>query len=420
MEVKNNISQNSIPNLQFYKKIFNNVKVFDIFIINNKDKSKNNFSGIYLALGNSDSNDLYIYKINSKDNIKLIHTIKIECENINVIKYYNNPYTESHYLTALINNRGKIIIYEIIDECKYNLIFEHIEIKSQGGYSMSKRPLFYRFYELMFNKEESFLILYYVVQRGCCYREANLDLFDFIKKEKYRLKLLKREKEEEEEEEEEEAISEGIKSIIEIKRNEKTYLSFLNRGNFYLYYLSTSNLILVPKEDIRICGRKKKQIAECIKIKLTPNLRINQGFFLPESNGEEYLYLYQDQGYYTYYSDGSDESDGEEGEENEENALKRCIYKLNIKNNQLIYLSKIKTTRMMSMLNWNEKYLIIFEDKGKKMLLFNKKTARVEKAFNKIEDALKEGKKITINNSEELLFINSDKGILNIWINSKN
>ena len=410
MEDKNNISQNSIPNLQFYKKGFNNVTVFDTFIINNKNKSKNNFSGIYLALGNSDSNNLSIYKINSKDSIKLIHTIKIGCENINVIKYYNNPYTESHYLTALINNRSKILIYEIIDECKYNLMFEHIEIKSQGGYSMSRRPLFYRFYELMFNKEESFLILFYVVQRGCCYREVYLDLFNFIKKEKYRLKSLKREEEEEEEEE----INEGIKSIIEIKRNEKTYLSFLNRGNFYLYYLSTSNLIPVPKEEIRTCSKKKKQIAECIKMKIAPYLRINKGFFLPERNGEEYLYLYQDQGYYT---DSSDESDGEEGEEN---ALQNCIYKINVKNNQLIYLSKIKTPGIISMLNWNEKYLIIFEDKGKKMLLFNKKTARVEKAFNKVEDTLKEGKKITINNSEELLFINSDKEILNIWINSKN
>jgi len=407
MEDKNNISQNSIPNLQFYKKGFNNVTGFDTFIIDNKNKSKNNFSGIYLALGNSDSNNLAIYKINSKDKIKLIHTIKIGCENINVIKYYNNPYTESHYLTTLINNRSKILIYEIIDECKYNLIFEHIEIKSQGGYSMIRRPLFYRFYELMFNKEESFLILFYVVQRGCCYREVYIDLFDFIKKEKYRLKSLKREEEEEEE------INEGIKSIFEIKRNEKTYLSFLNRGNFYLYYLSTSNLIPVPKEEIRTCS-KKKQIAECIKMKLAPYLRTNKGFFLPERNGEEYLYLYQDQG---YYSDSSDESDGEEGEEN---ALQNCIYKINIKNNQLIYLSKVKTPGIMSMLNWNEKYLIIFEIKGKKMLLFNKKTSRVEKAFNKVEDTLKEGKKITINNSEELLFINSDKGILNIWINSKN
>ena len=250
MEDKNNISQNSIPNLKFFKKEVNNVTTFDTFIINDKDKNKDNFSGIYLALGNTDSNNLSIYKINSKDNIKLIHTIKIGCENICVIKYYKNQYTGSHYLTALINNRSKILIYEIIDECKYNLIFEHIEIKSQGGYSMTKRPLFYRFYELMFNKKESFLILFYTIQRGCCYRETYLDLFDFIKKEKYRLKSIKRE--------EEELINEGIKNIIEIKRAEKTYLSFLNRDTFYLYYLSSSNLIPVPKEEIRICEKKKK------------------------------------------------------------------------------------------------------------------------------------------------------------------
>ena len=146
-------------------------------------------------------------------------------------------------------------------------------------------------------------------------------------------------------------------------------------------------------------------------------LRINKGFFSRERNGGEYLYLYQYQDYYSYCSD---ESDGEEGEENEGNDLQSCIYKLNLKNNQLIYLSKIKTPGIMSMLNWNEKFLIIFEAKGKKMLLFNKKTARVEKAFNNVEGTLQEGKKITINDSEELLLINDDKRILNIWINCKN
>ena len=46
------------------------------------------------------------------------------------------------------------------------------------------------------------------------------------------------------------------------------------------------------------------------------------------------------------------------------------------------------------------------------------KIGRVENKFNHGDDILCNGKKIIINDNDELLFIMDDKGTLNLWINS--
>ena len=51
-----------------------------------------------------------MYKINSKDDIKLIHTIKLDYDNINLIKYFYDSFNHFHYLVILINNRTKVLI----------------------------------------------------------------------------------------------------------------------------------------------------------------------------------------------------------------------------------------------------------------------------------------------------------------------
>ena len=111
MEINNKISKNSIPNLQFQKKEngLNYTTSFDAFTINNKSDNYN-LSGSYLALGNNDSKNIFMYKINSKDDIKLIHTIKLDYDNINLIKYFYDSFNHFHYLVILINNRTKVLI----------------------------------------------------------------------------------------------------------------------------------------------------------------------------------------------------------------------------------------------------------------------------------------------------------------------
>ena len=146
------------PNLKFYKNVNeeNRFNTFDAYTLNTKGQNINDFSGSYLALENGQTKNIDIYAIHSKDYIHLFHTIKIGFEDINIIKYYNDPYSDSHYLLALINAKTNVLIYKINSKCQYELIFNQSEIRSQGGISSSKRSVHYRWCELFLIKRIHF------------------------------------------------------------------------------------------------------------------------------------------------------------------------------------------------------------------------------------------------------------------------
>ena len=410
MEINKNDCKNKSPNLQFYKILEIGKNSFDIYKLDNKS------SNGYLAVANDKNID--IYKINSEDDIKLIHSIKVEfkdmkkfeCkQDINCMKYYYDSYHDCHYLTILINNHCNILIYKIKEECKYDLIFNHSEMKSQGGYSMSRRPIYYRLYELIFNKDQAFLILFYVLQRGCCYRAAYIDVIDFINQEKYEFI----QDYDNEYGERRPLLNESIMNIHGIKKSEKNYIGFLEYNQFYLYNLSLSNLISNPDSYEEMDEKAKKIDLEIIK--LPEELRdmskesfgdINS-FLVKENNDDEYLYIYQAINPFNYWGDDN------------KDICNNNIYKININNNQIIYKSKINVKSISSMVLWNEKYLLIFEYKGSNISLFNMKTAIIEKIFNHGDNVLCNGKKLIINNDEELLFVIDNEGTISLWINSK-
>ena len=103
------------PNLKFDKNVNeqNRINIFDAYTLNTKGQNNNDFSGSYLALENDQTKNIDIYAIHSKDYIYLFHTIKIGFKDINIIKYYYDPYYDSHYLLALINAKTNVLIYKI-------------------------------------------------------------------------------------------------------------------------------------------------------------------------------------------------------------------------------------------------------------------------------------------------------------------
>ena len=94
-----------IINIKFYKTIDGLCKsnIFEMYKMKIKNKKE-----AYLSIANNKSKCIQIYKINSKDDFKLIHTIKIDGKDINEIKYFYNKYTDTHYLTALVDDSEKI------------------------------------------------------------------------------------------------------------------------------------------------------------------------------------------------------------------------------------------------------------------------------------------------------------------------
>ena len=82
------------PNLKYYKQITNKCQSgsyeinssgpFEVFKLESYYQ-ENNFYGGYLATGNNETKNIDIYKINSKDNIELIHTIQVQYATINMI-----------------------------------------------------------------------------------------------------------------------------------------------------------------------------------------------------------------------------------------------------------------------------------------------------------------------------------------------
>lgn len=369
------------PNLKFYKNVNEqNINTFDAYTLTTKGKNINDFSGSYLALENNQTKNIDIYTIHSKDYIYLFHTIKIGFEDINIIKYYYDSYYDSHYLLALINAKTKVLIYKITHKCQYDLIFNQSDIRSQGGISSREESVHYRWCELIFNKENSFLILFYVLQQGCCHRNAYCDIIDFIKNEKYELNRFYQKF----------IIDESIKNIYDIKKGDKNYIGFLKYNKLYLYDISPSNLIKDSNKKIQ-----KVEMLEIWKEQNKVDPRNYNGVLINENNGDECLYIYQS------YSNIKD----------------IYIWKTSLKNKQIIYRVEINTYRINYMLFWNKKFSLIFEENGN-ILLFNMKKGRVENKFNNGNDIFHNGKKIVINDKEELLFVKDNKGVISLCVNS--
>lgn len=189
-------------------------------------------------------------------------------------------------------------------------------------------------------------------------------------------------------------IDERIKNIYDIKRGDKNYIGFLKCNKLYLYDISPSNLIQDSNKKVQ-----KVEMIEIWKEIYKIDLRNYNGFLINEINGDECLYIYQS---YKYIGDNISISN---------------IWKTSIKNNKIIYRVKINTDRINCMLVLNQKFSLIFEENGN-ILLFNMKKGRVENKFNNGNDIFHKGKKIVINDREELLFVKDNKGIISLWVNS--
>ena len=355
-------TENSSPNLEFYKTItdkgdlykgYNNFnsEPFDVFKMETKETKDQNFYGGYLATSNRETKNIDIYKIYSKDNIKLIHIIELKYKTINNIKYFYDSFHNIHYLTALIDENSEILIWKIKSENEYDLISNHQQIVSQGGYCMSRRPIRYNFYTLIFNKENSLLIMIYCIQRGCTRRDTIIEKFDFINNRKLNyFSMMNR-------------FFHGNFKGISINIDGNDHLGVLSENNFVIY-----NVFLDKLES----NQKKIDI-----IRGDYDEVIRDGIIIKENDKEEYLYY----NIYHQYDDNKN----------------NFIFKTNIKTNENLFQNNLGINKPISMLEWNKKYLLLFQTDGKNIFFFNTKTCRIEKKINNDEGNLFSGKKLVIN-----------------------
>jgi len=364
------------PNLKYYKQITNKCQSgsyeintsgpFEVFKLESYYQ-ENNFYGGYLATGNNETKNIDIYKINSKDNIELIHTIQVQYATINTIKYFYDPFNDINYLTALINNKTRILIWKILNENKYKLILNLFENVLQGGIGITLRPRRYDYYYLLFDKGKSILVFNYKIQSGCMSSNVYLEKYDFINNKSL------------------EKISnfnwEPIYQSFPVYLNKKNYMAILNLSNF--------DLIEIFKTDIKNEITKLDLIPKNIYAK-----NIN-AIITEENNEDEFLYLI----YHTYYG-------------------KNILIKINLKNKENLFKTELDIDNLITISFWNKNYLLLFEIKSTIMHLFNTKTCRIEKKFiNNKGNGLFTGKKLVINNNEQLLFVLDVNGNLNLWIN---
>ena len=364
------------PNLKYYKQITNKCQSgsyeinssgpFEVFKLESYYQ-ENNFYGGYLATGNNETKNIDIYKINSKDNIELIHTIQVQYATINTIKYFYDPFNDINYLTALINNKTRILIWKILNENKYKLILNLFENVLQGGIGITLRPRRYDYYYLLFDKGKSILVFNYKIQSGCMSSNVYLEKYDFINNKSL------------------EKISnfnwEPIYQSFPVYLNKKNYMAILN--------LSSFDLIEIFKTDIKNEITKLDLIPKNIYAK-----NIN-AIITEENNEDEFLYLI----YHTYYG-------------------KNILIKINLKNKENLFKTELDIDNLITISFWNKNYLLLFEIKSTIMHLFNTKTCRIEKKFiNNKGNGLFTGKKLVINNNEQLLFVLDVNGNLNLWIN---
>ena len=89
-----------------------------------------------------------------------------------------------------------------------------------------------------------------------------------------------------------------------------------------------------------------------------------------------------------------------------------------MKNKENLFKTELDIDNLITISFWNKNYLLLFEIKSTIMHLFNTKTCRIEKKFiNNKGNGLFTGKKLVINNNEQLLFVLDVNGNLNLWIN---
>ena len=368
------------PNLKYYKQITNKCQSgsyeintsgpFEVFKLESYYQ-ENNFYGGYLATGNNETKNIDIYKINSKDNIELIHTIQVQYATINTIKYFYDPFNDINYLTALINNKTRILIWKILNENKYKLILNLFENVLQGGIGITLRPRRYDYYYLLFDKGKSILVFNYKIQSGCMSSNVYLEKYDFINNKSL------------------EKISnfnwEPIYQSFPVYLNKKNYMAILN--------LSSFDLIEIFKTDI------KKEITKLDLIPKNIYAKNINAIITEENNEDEFLYLI----YHTYYNN---------------DVGKNILIKINLKNKENLFKTELDIDNLITISFWNKNYLLLFEIKSTIMHLFNTKTCRIEKKFiNNKGNGLFTGKKLVINNNEQLLFVLDVNGNLNLWIN---
>ena len=368
------------PNLKYYKQITNKCQSgsyeintsgpFEVFKLESYYQ-ENNFYGGYLATGNNETKNIDIYKINSKDNIELIHTIQVQYATINTIKYFYDPFNDINYLTALINNKTRILIWKILNENKYKLILNLFENVLQGGIGITLRPRRYDYYYLLFDKGKSILVFNYKIQSGCMSSNVYLEKYDFINNKSL------------------EKISnfnwEPIYQSFPVYLNKKNYMAILN--------LSSFDLIEIFKTDI------KKEITKLDLIPKNICAKNINAIITEENNEDEFLYLI----YHTYYNN---------------DVGKNILIKINLKNKENLFKTELDIDNLITISFWNKNYLLLFEIKSTIMHLFNTKTCRIEKKFiNNKGNGLFTGKKLVINNNEQLLFVLDVNGNLNLWIN---
>ena len=379
MELSNKKQGNSIPNLSFCKTIKENqnFNTFDVFKLEGKDENSNFIYG-YLALTNNESKSIDIYKIFSKNDFKLIQSIKVNCKNIDFIKFFYDPYLKVHYITALINqinDDSEIIIWKIVDENKYILIYNYTNDMLKQPYMMSVRIIFLRFYSILFTKNQLFLIIYYKMNFGR--RAGALDIINLYNKKRLSTP-----------EEVGYFTYKKVIKVFHVNRNIGNYLGVLDIDSFRLLKLLPDNFNPDSKEMFDSADFVKIDFAE----KLNKG-KVIDGVLIEENNNSEYLFTchkFQDK----YY-----------------------IIKTDIKNNQIVFKSEIHTKELNSMLSWNNNYLVFFTKEGKIILLFNKKTGKIEKKLINGEKSLINGKKLIIHENEELLFGTDENGFLNLWNN---
>ena len=378
-------TKNNSPNLEIYKTITDKADIykeyndfylsepFDVYKMESKEAKDQNFLGGYLATSNIETKNIDIYKICSKDNIKLIHTIELKYKSINNIKYFYDSFHNIHYLTALIDDKSNILIWKIKSEIEYDLMFNYQKIVSQGGYSMSRRPIRYSFYMLLFNKENSLLIMIYSIQRGCCRRDTIIEKFDFINNRTLNSCSMTN------------RYYESFFKGIPINIDGNDYLGVLTANDFILYNIFSEEF-QNNKKEINI--KRGKSYFEFIR----------NGIMIKENDKEEYLYY----NIYYRYNDYT----------------KNYILKTNIKTNENLFFQRdLGINEPISMIQWNKKYLLLFQLRGEKIFLFNTKTCRIEKIINNNDGNIFTGKKLVINNNEELLFIITMDGNIDLWIN---
>lgn len=408
-------------NIKFYKTIEDicNSNSFDVYTMKLKDGKEE----AYLSIGNNTSKSIDIYKINSKDDFKFINTIKFEQKNISAIKYFYDHYKDFHYLTALTNDNQHILIWKIINESKYDLIFNHNQIRTQGGFISSRRPVRFNYYNLIFSKEKSFLIVSFILQQGCTHRESYLTAIKFLnhKKAKEKKNNIKDEydsdseeiensdnsdkcyffeKYDEENEEDEYSCyfpyyDNKFLKVFQIQKDGNDYLAVLQSYTFRLYSISS---ISNTKKKY-----KKKQHPKKIKnyeniIKPSPNI-ITDGVLINENKGDSFFYYCQ------IKYNNNDEA---------------CyIWKFDMKFKQSIYKAKVNINphSSISISAWNKKYLLLYINNGKNIYLFNTIKGLIENKFCNGKWLLT-CKKIKIKKNEELYF-SEYKNKISLWVPGK-